>query len=57
VLDSIKEGDKVKFAADKVNGAITVTAIETAKRSARVPHQVDRGHMRLLPKVGGSRTG
>lgn len=31
MLDSIKEGDKVKFAADKVNGAITVTAIERAK--------------------------
>jgi len=31
MLDSIKEGDKVKFSADKVNGAITVTAIETAK--------------------------
>lgn len=28
LLDSIKEGDKVKFSADKVNGAITVTAIE-----------------------------
>src|SRR6187431_2449725 len=31
MLDSIKEGDKVKFTADKVNGAITVTAIEGAK--------------------------
>ena len=31
MLDTIKEGDKVKFAADKVNGAITVTAIELAK--------------------------
>ena len=31
MLDSIKEGDKVKFSADKVNGAITVTAIEVAK--------------------------
>ena len=31
LLDSIKEGDKVKFSADKVNGAITVTAIEVAK--------------------------
>lgn len=31
MLDSIKEGDKVKFAADKVDGAITVTAIEPAK--------------------------
>jgi Cu/Ag efflux protein CusF len=31
MLDAIKEGDRVKFAADKVNGAITVTAIEVAK--------------------------
>ena len=31
MLDGIKEGDKVKFAADRVNGAITVTAIEPAK--------------------------
>ena len=31
MLDSIKEGDKVRFAADRVNGAITVTVIEPAK--------------------------
>ena len=31
VLDSIKEGDKVKFAADKVNGAFTVTSISVVK--------------------------
>ena len=31
LLDAIKEGDKVRFAADRVNGAITVTAIEVAK--------------------------
>jgi Cu/Ag efflux protein CusF len=31
MLDTIQEGDKVKFAADKVNGAITVTIIELAK--------------------------
>ena len=31
MLDSIKDGDKVRFSADKVNGAITVTAIEAAK--------------------------
>ena len=31
MLDAIKEGDKVKFAADKVQGAYTVTAIEVAK--------------------------
>jgi len=31
MLDSVKEGDKVKFSADKVNGAITVTAIQAVK--------------------------
>jgi Cu/Ag efflux protein CusF len=31
MLDSVKEGDKVKFAADRVNGAITITALEAAK--------------------------
>jgi Cu(I)/Ag(I) efflux system protein CusF len=31
MLDGIKEGDKVTFAADRVNGAITVIAIEAAK--------------------------
>lgn len=31
VLDAIKEGDKVRFAADRVNGAITLTDIEVAK--------------------------
>lgn len=31
MLDAIIQGDKVKFAADKVNGALTVTAIEVAK--------------------------
>ncbi|HEX6703787.1 MAG TPA: copper-binding protein [Albitalea sp.] len=31
MLDGIKEGDKVKFSADRLNGAITVTAIEPAK--------------------------
>lgn len=31
LLDNLKQGDKVKFVADKVNGAITVTAIEVAK--------------------------
>ena len=31
MLDSIKEGDKVKFSADRVNGAMTVTAIEPVK--------------------------
>ena len=31
LLDGIKEGDKVKFAAEKANGAITVTAIQPAQ--------------------------
>ncbi|KQY80868.1 copper-binding protein [Pelomonas sp. Root1444] len=31
MLDSLKEGDKVKFTADKVNGAFTVTAIQPTK--------------------------
>lgn len=31
MLESLKEGDKVRFAADRVNGAFTVTAIEVVK--------------------------
>ncbi len=31
MLDNLKEGDKVKFAADRIGGAITITAIEAAK--------------------------
>jgi uncharacterized cupredoxin-like copper-binding protein len=31
MLDSLNEGDKVKFSADRVNGVITVTAIQPAK--------------------------
>ncbi len=31
LLESIKSGDKVKFAAENLNGALTVTAIEVAK--------------------------
>ncbi|WP_077036320.1 copper-binding protein [Pelomonas sp. KK5] len=31
MLDTVKEGDKVKFSADRVNGAITITAIQPAK--------------------------
>ena len=31
MLDTIREGDKVKFTADRVNGSITVTSIEAAK--------------------------
>ena len=30
LLDRIKEGDKVKFAADRVNGAIVITTIDVA---------------------------
>lgn len=31
MLDALKLGDMVRFAASNINGAITVTAIETAK--------------------------
>ena len=31
LLDKVKQGDKVKFAAEKVAGAYTVTRIEAAK--------------------------
>jgi Cu(I)/Ag(I) efflux system periplasmic protein CusF len=31
MLDSPKAGDKVKFAADRFNGAVTVTVIEVTK--------------------------
>jgi Cu(I)/Ag(I) efflux system periplasmic protein CusF len=31
VLDKVKQGDKVKFTAEKVNGAYTVTSLEPAK--------------------------
>lgn len=31
MLDVVKQGDKVKFAASNVNGAIAVTAIEVTK--------------------------
>lgn len=31
LLDNLKEGDKVKFTAEKVDGAFTVTAIQVAK--------------------------
>ena len=31
MLDQMKEGDKINFAADKVNGAITVIKVEPAK--------------------------
>ncbi len=31
MLETIKDGDKVKFAANRINGAMTVTSIEVAK--------------------------
>ena len=31
MLDKVKAGDKVRFTAEKVNGAYTVTAIEAAR--------------------------
>jgi Cu(I)/Ag(I) efflux system protein CusF len=31
MLEKVKTGDKVRFTADKVNGAFTVTSIEVAK--------------------------
>ena len=31
MLGAVKEGDKVNFAADKIQGVLTVTRIETAK--------------------------
>jgi Cu(I)/Ag(I) efflux system periplasmic protein CusF len=30
-LDRVKEGDKVRFSAERLNGAITLTSIEVAK--------------------------
>lgn len=31
LLEKVKAGDKVKFSAEKINGAFTVTAIEAVK--------------------------
>ena len=31
MLDQVKEGDKIKFSADKINGALTVTEVRTNK--------------------------
>jgi Cu/Ag efflux protein CusF len=31
MLNRVKAGDKVKFAADKVNGVFTVTSMEVVK--------------------------
>jgi Cu(I)/Ag(I) efflux system protein CusF len=32
VLDTVKQGDKVRFTAEKLNGAYTVTSLEPAKK-------------------------
>jgi Cu(I)/Ag(I) efflux system protein CusF len=31
MLDTLKEGDKIRFSADRLNGAITVTGIEAGR--------------------------
>jgi len=31
LLDGLQDGDKVKFTAEKVNGAYTVTALQAVK--------------------------
>ena len=31
MLDQVKEGEKIKFHVEKMNGALTVTKIEEAK--------------------------
>jgi Cu/Ag efflux protein CusF len=31
MLDTLREGDKVRFSVERVNGSITVTAIKPAK--------------------------
>ena len=31
VLDRLREGDKIKFAADKIDGALTVTEVQVNK--------------------------
>ncbi len=31
MLDQVKAGDKVKFAADRVNGAVTIVQLQTAQ--------------------------
>jgi Copper binding periplasmic protein CusF len=31
MLDQVKEGDKIKFSADRIDGAITVTEIQLTK--------------------------
>jgi Cu/Ag efflux protein CusF len=31
MLDQLNEGDKIKFAADKIDGALTITEIQASK--------------------------
>ena len=31
MLDQVKEGDKINFIADKINGALTITRVQPAK--------------------------
>lgn len=31
MLDQVKAGDKIKFAADRVNGAVTIVQLQTAR--------------------------
>ena len=35
MLDTVKAGDKVRFAAEKIEGAITVTVLETASAQGK----------------------
>lgn len=35
MLDTVKAGDKVRFAAEKIEGALTVTALEAAPAAAQ----------------------
>jgi Cu/Ag efflux protein CusF len=32
MLEGLKDGDKVRFSADRLNGVITITALESAPR-------------------------
>ena len=37
LLDKVKEGDKIRFAAEKIEGNITITQIEAAAPKAAAP--------------------
>ena len=37
LLDKVKEGDKIKFAAEKIEGNITITQIEVAAPKSAAP--------------------